>query len=253
MAKKIDPKAKAKKQKIYAAIGGVLLLGLLAIQVPRTMKMLHPPNPDGPAATSPAPTTTASAPIAAPSLSGGNATAVSSSGAGGGLADPDAVPLPQSGQLLAFGLFRTKDPFAQQLDQKCVASSGPTGSETAAACPTTTPTPTATAGATPAKTPPAEPSHGVPTGTPPPAAALLTTAVILVNGESQSVPVGSQFPTVDPVFTLVSVTATTAKVGIAGGSFESGSHTVTLKKNKPLTLMNTADGLRYVLRLVSIS
>jgi hypothetical protein len=253
MAKKIDPKAKAKKQKIYAAIGGVLLLGLLAVQVPRTMKMLHPPNPDGAAATSPAPSTTASGPIAAPSLSGGNATAVSSSGAEGGLADPDAVPLPQSGQLLAFGLFRTKDPFAQQLDQKCVASSGTTGSETAAACPTTTPTPTATAGATPAKTPPAEPSHGVPTGTPPPAAALLTTAVILVNGESQSVPVASQFPTVDPVFTLVSVTATTAKVGIAGGSFESGSQTVTLKKNKPLTLMNTADGLRYVLRLVSIS
>jgi hypothetical protein len=259
MAKKIDPKAKAKKQKIYAAIGGVLLLGLLAVQVPRTMKMRHPPNPDDPAASSPAPTTTTSGPIAAPSLSGGNATAVSSSGAGGGLADPDTVPIPQSGQLLAFGLFRTKDPFAQQLDQNCVASSNPTGGQTGAACPTTTPTatagttPTATAGTTPAKTPPAEPSHGVPTGTPPPAAALLTNAVILVNGESQTVPVGSEFPTVDPVFTLVSVTATTAKVGIAGGSFESGSQTVTLKKNKPLTLMNTADGLRYVLRLVSIS
>ena len=42
MAKKIDPKAKAKRQKIFAAIGGVILLGLLAFQVPRTMKMLHP-------------------------------------------------------------------------------------------------------------------------------------------------------------------------------------------------------------------
>jgi len=29
MAKKIDPKAKAKKQKIYAAVGGVLLLVIL--------------------------------------------------------------------------------------------------------------------------------------------------------------------------------------------------------------------------------
>jgi hypothetical protein len=249
MAKKIDPKAKAKKQKIYAAVGGVLLLGLLAFQVPRTMKMLHPPNPDGAAATAPAPTTTTSGPIAAPSLGGGNPTAVSSSGAAGGLADPDAVPPPQSGQLLAFGLFRTKDPFAQQLSDKCAASSGPTGGETAAACPTTKPN----AAAAPAKTPPAEPSRGVPTGNPHPAPALLTTAVILVNGESQSVSVGSQFPTVDPVFTLVSITATTAKVGIAGGSFESGSQTVRLKKNKPLTLMNTADGLRYVLRLVSIS
>ena len=42
------------------------------------------------------------------------------------------------------------------------------------------------------------------------------------------------------------------KIGIAGGSFESGGATVTLQKNKPLTLMNTADGTRYVLRLISI-
>ena len=115
MAKKIDPKAKAKKQKIYAAVGGVLLLGLLAFQVPRTMKMLHPPNADSVASTAPASTTPTSGPIAAPSLGGGNATAVSAPSGAGELVDPDAVPLPQSGQLLAFGLFRTKDPFAQQL------------------------------------------------------------------------------------------------------------------------------------------
>ena len=244
MAKKIDPKAKAKKQKIYAAIGGVLLLGLLAFQVPRTMKMLHPPSANDAAATAPTATTSASGPIAAPSLSGGNATAVSSSGAGG-LADPDALPLPQSGQLLAFGLFRTKDPFAQQLRLDCVASTD----TTTGACPSASPT----TGTAPATTTPAASSNGIPTGSAPPANAARTTAVILVNGQSQSVQVGGQFPTADPAFTLVSLTATTAKIGIAGGSFESGSQTVTLKKNKPVTLMNTADGTRYVLRLVSIS
>ena len=36
-------------------------------------------------------------------------------------------------------------------------------------------------------------------------------------------------------------------------AFENGSPTVTLTKNKALTLMNTADGTRYVLRLVSVS
>jgi hypothetical protein len=77
--------------------------------------------------------------------------------------------------------------------------------------------------------------------------------VILVNGQSQSVQAGGQFPAADPVFTLVSLTATTAKIGIAGGSLQGGSQTVTLKKNKPVTLMNTADGTRYVLRLVSTS
>jgi hypothetical protein len=243
MAKKIDLKAKAKKQKIYAAVGGVLLLGLLAFQVPRTMKMLHPPNANGSSAAAPAPTTTTSGPIAAPSLGGGNATAVSSAGADGGLGDPDALPLPQSGQLLAFGLFRTKDPFAQQLKLKCAASSG-------GGCGTTT-TPTGTS-PTPA-TSPSGVSTGAPSGPAAPAHAAATTAVILVNGNSQSVQAGGQFPTADPVFTLVSLTATTAKIGIAGGSLESGSQTVTLKKNKPVTLMNTADGTRYVLRLVSVS
>lgn len=245
MAKRIDPKAKAKKQKIYAAIGGVLLLGVLAFQVPRTMKMLHPPHANDAVATTPAATTPTSGPIAAPSLSGGNAIAASATGAGGGLADSDVVPLPQSGQLLTFGRFRTKDPFVQQLKLTCVASTTnetpcPSGSSTTGTKPATT--------TTPANSP-----TGVPAGSAPPAATALTTAVIVVNGDSQSVQVGSQFPTSDPAFTLISLTATTAKVGIAGGSFESGSQTVTLKKNKPLTLMNTADGARYVLRLVSTS
>ena len=35
---KFDPKAKAKKQKIIAAVLGVLLLGVLAYEVPSLMK-----------------------------------------------------------------------------------------------------------------------------------------------------------------------------------------------------------------------
>ena len=41
-AKKVDPvKAKAKRQKIIAIVGAVILLGLLAFQVPRVMKQLR--------------------------------------------------------------------------------------------------------------------------------------------------------------------------------------------------------------------
>jgi hypothetical protein len=76
MAKKIDPKAKAKRQKIYAGVGGVILLAVLAFQVPRTLKMMHPADESSstpaPAATTPG---TTPAPISAPSLSGGNASA----------------------------------------------------------------------------------------------------------------------------------------------------------------------------------
>ena len=55
------------------------------------------------------------------------------------------------------------------------------------------------------------------------------------------------------IFKLVSLTKNGAKIAIAGGSLDNGAPTVTLTKGKPVTLMNTADGTRYVLRLVSVS
>jgi len=247
MAKKIDPKAKAKRQKIYAAIGGVLLLGLLAFQVPRTLKMLHPPTDSSSSSSTPAATSTAATtPIAAPSLSGGNVTASATSSSGGdGLSDPDAVPAPASGQLLSFGLFRTKDPFRQQLES--TGTTGPAG-VTAGKKPTVPKGPTGTNGPTGPKT-----GGGSTSPTPPPVRVVPTTAVISVNGSPETVEVGGNFPSSDPVFTLVSLTAKTAKVAIAGGSLENGAAAVTVQKNKPVTLLNTADGTRYVLRLLSIS
>jgi hypothetical protein len=80
-----------------------------------------------------------------------------------------------------------------------------------------------------------------------------TAAVISLNGSRQTVQVGSDFPSEDPVFRLVALTVKAARIGIAGGSLENGAATVTLQKNKPVTLQNTADGTRYVLRLLSIS
>src|SRR5947199_7736419 len=127
MAKKIAPKAKAKRQKIYAGVGGVILLAVLAFQVPRTLKMMHPADASS---SSPPPAATSSgstaAPISAPSLGGGNASASTAAAApgGDGISDPDAVPAPESGQLLAFGLFRSKDPFAQQLRVGATGASG---------------------------------------------------------------------------------------------------------------------------------
>ena len=258
MAKKIDPKAKAKRQKIFAAIGGVILLGLLAFQVPRTMKMLHPAeessSSSAPAATTA--TTTPTSPIAAPSLAGGNATAAAAPG-GDGLVDADAPPAPQSGQLLAFGLFRTKDPFKQQLEVADGTGSGGT-----------TPS-TGTSGSTGAK-PSAAPTDGgavassssggnAKGGTAPtmrvtsPAPGAVTTAEIAVNGVAQTVQVGGVFPSSDPFFKLVKLTRKGAQISIAGGSLANGAPTVMLTKTKPLTLQNTSDGTRYVLRLLSVS
>src|SRR2546430_7639705 len=132
MAKKIDPKAKAKRQKIYAGIGGVILLAVLAFQVPRTLKLLHQSNADAASATSSSSSTTTpttTGPIVPPSLGGGNATPNASAVSADGVSDPGVLQTPQSGQLLAFSRFQTKDPFAQQLN---VGATGAAGAASAA-------------------------------------------------------------------------------------------------------------------------
>jgi hypothetical protein len=77
-----------------------------------------------------------------------------------------------------------------------------------------------------------------------------------VNGTLYTVTVGSDFPeasatdpSIVPLFHLISVTAHTAKISIVGGSYSSGAPAVTLRENKAVTLMNTADGTRYKLTL----
>ncbi|TMM32530.1 MAG: hypothetical protein E6F93_07720, partial [Actinobacteria bacterium] len=87
--KKFDPKAKAKRQKIFLAVGSVFLLGLLAFQVPRTMKMMNPPAESSSSTTPPATTTIAagSTPLAPPSLDG-------SSTAGTGASSPASAVAP---------------------------------------------------------------------------------------------------------------------------------------------------------------
>jgi hypothetical protein len=80
-----------------------------------------------------------------------------------------------------------------------------------------------------------------------------TAAVISVNGApAQLIQANQDFPLppYDPIFRLVSLRPGVVKIAIAGGSYTSGAPTVTLKKGKPLTLENTADGTRYVLKLL---
>ena len=60
---------------------------------------------------------------------------------------------------------------------------------------------------------------------------------------------GANFPAATPMFQLVSLTDTTAKVAVAGGSYATGASTLTLKVNVPVTLVNTADGTRYTIEL----
>ena len=94
-------KAKQKKQKIVAAVLGVVFVGLLAFQAPRVWKQLHPPAPAQSASSSSSSTTTTTAgtpSLAAPTLSSGSQapTAIPASSTG------TAAPVVADGQLSSF-------------------------------------------------------------------------------------------------------------------------------------------------------
>ncbi|MDX6449928.1 MAG: hypothetical protein QOK32_1307 [Gaiellaceae bacterium] len=238
-----DQKAKVKKQKIILAVGGVLLLGLLAFQVPKMLAMMSqkpPPLPPGAVVQPPNGFPAGTAPLAAPSLGGSNGTAgAATSHTSTGIVDASAVSsAPASGQLVAFGRFSSKDPFAPQVDTS--PGGGPPSSGSSGG--TSTPKPV----------PPVGPLGPTPGGAVPSNLPLPTTALISVNGTPEVVGIGVDFPVAAPVFHLVSLTRTSAKIAIAGGSYADGSATITLKKGKALTLENTSDGSRYVLKLIAL-
>jgi hypothetical protein len=229
-------KAKAEKQKKMVIVLGVVLAGALAYGV-HTMMALNSgggAKPEAaPAVTTAATSTPAASPTppAAPTLSGVPSTGTSTPASSGSISGQlvSAVQAPANvGQLQSFSLFESKDPFN---------AGGPSVPKVTA--PNGGGTSPKGAGGTskPPKAPPAPP-------TPPP-----TSAVISVNGSSEMVATGANFPAATPMFQLMSLTATTAKVAVAGGSYASGASTLTLKVNVPVTLVNTADGTRYTLEL----
>jgi hypothetical protein len=220
MAKRPDPKAKAKRNKVIAGVAGLVLLGVLAFAIPMTMKQLK--SQQVPAAAAAATPSTTTAPTATASLA-------SSGGA-------STVAL---GQLASFSRFDSKDPFAQQVDPHGVAVL--VGGKTPRHGGRSTGSGPPSAGSSPSPPPPK-------VAPPPP-----NSAVIAVNGgPPQKISVGQDFPLApfDPLFHLASVGRGVAKISIAGGSLSDGQATVTLRKGHPLTLQNDADGTQYMLRLL---
>ncbi|HEX4929142.1 MAG TPA: hypothetical protein VFV62_00425 [Gaiellaceae bacterium] len=255
-ARKVDPlKAKAAKQKKIAIGGFVVLALVLAVQGPKTLKMLKGPQPEEPVLVTPAPVTTpgSTPPIALP---GADPTGAAATGATPPVAavelasvpDSDQAPVVDEGQLATFERFSSKDPFAQQ----AVPVAPPT--------PAPAKTPTAS---DPAKTPTSGSTGGGSTdggfttgGTNLPAApAVASTTSVAVNGVAEDVKLEVAFPTSEPTFILVSVAddGKSVEIGINGGQYASGGDTLKLLLGKKLTLQNTADGSRFELELLSIA
>lgn len=228
--------AKDRRAKKMAIGGAVLLVAILAFELP------HYLGGSKSSATAAATTTSVTAGSTTPvatsipvaTASGTPAATAALVTGSTKLPNSDAAPTRTKSQLYSFDTFAGKDPFVQQVDtQAGSSSSSPTGGAptTSAPAPTTS---TTSVQQTSART---LTSVGV--------------ARIVVNGKSETVRVGKSFPSANPVFTLVSLVHGVAKIGIANGSYSSGAQTVRLSTGRSLTLVDTANGVRYTVRLLS--
>jgi hypothetical protein len=255
MAKKgeeiLRKRKEAKQKKLLFVLGPIFLL-LMVWQGPGYVKMLTGGSAEPTAVTS-TPTATGATPdpgtAAPPSTAVLDPSAVPAAPPAAGalaLADSDQPLAADTGQLISFGRFLSKDPFKQGVAPP-PTSDGPTpaGSGTGS---------TGSGGSSGGTVvpPPAGTGGGGDSG----GGGSFTTASsadIRVNGVTESVSRNTPFPTDDPLFQLVSLTNTTAKIGLVAGSFSNGKKTVTLRLGKVLTLVSEPDGLRYRLKLISVT
>lgn len=250
MAQKRDLAAeKARKQKIMLAVAGVVLVGLGAIQVPKLMKgSSEPAAAPAPAAAvtpTPTPTPTPTSPGAvAPTATKAKPVAFV---AGVGLPGTPVASAAKS-QLASFTLFQPNDPFVQQVSDEAAAAAADSSG-------TVKPAKDTGGNAAPAADVPTASSGGSTAtdgGGSSPAAdkPAITYATVDFDGKPEQLQVKEKFPKADPMFVLVSLKKKQAKIGVAGGTFDDGGGTVTLKLGKKVTLLNTATGVRYELKLV---
>jgi hypothetical protein len=228
--------AKDRRAKRLAIGGAVLLAAVLAFEMPKVLKG----HGGDSSATPPAATTTTttgygtstpgSTPVATASAAVLPATSTK-------LTSSDVAPRRSKSELYSFSRFAGKDPFVQQVSASDLSggTSGTSGANAASSGVIT-----------------AGPAPGVHTTA---ARMLARTGVVTlqVNGKAQAVRIGGSFPSSNPLFKLVSVSHGLVRIGIASGSYQSGAQTVSLVSGRTLTLVDTADGVRYRIRLLSAS
>jgi len=234
MARATNAKAKEKKQKIILGVAGVLLLGLVAIQGPKFMKLVKGSSPAATATTTASSTTSST-------------TAVVSTSAHSSLAA-------SSDKLSSLRLFRAKDPFAPLVSDTAAAAPAPARTPAPAPAPTPAPAPAPTPA--PVVTLSPATASGPLFGTVAPVSKgskskSLPTARIVLNGKPAQIALGKTFPASKPVFRLAGVLPGSISIALADGSLADGSSALKLRNGQSTTLMNTADRHRYTIKLVA--
>jgi hypothetical protein len=234
--------AKDKRMKKVAIGGIVVLAAVLAFEVPKVMHLGGKASSSPPPATTTTPGTGVSTPPQTTAPGTAAAATLTPSGTPTALPNSDAAPNRSKSQLFSFSHFAGKDPFVAQV--ATATQSGPDSTDSA-----TTGSSSSSSGASGGTS---SKNRNVPIDTTA-ARSLATTgtARISVNGRIQTVRVGKIFPSANPLFRLVSISRGVVRIAIAHGSYSSGAQTVTLTAGKSLTLVDTADGTRYKLRLLA--
>ncbi len=247
MARKADiAAAKARKQKMTLIILGVAFVGIAAFQGPKLMNQLkgHKSTTATPATTTTTGATTETSTTTANPFAGTTSPAVAtatgpSAKVAGILLRSAGMPAAQRGQLWSLSQFKPKDPFVQQV--KGPASATGTSTSAGAGSPSPTPAPTGTTGT-------GTGTGGVVTTPTTASPAVLAYATLLVNGKIQQLQLKQLFPKGLPTFVLLGVGKNFVKIGVAGGKFVGGG-AVKLEIGKPVTVMNTTTGQRFVMKL----
>jgi hypothetical protein len=225
MAATTSAQAKSRKQ-LFIVIGlAVALLAIAAIQAPRFLGGGSEAAPGS---------TTGALPTSSPSTGVGSTPGTVSFSKGTVLAGvtivPGVPPKPAEGQLASFSLFVHHDPFVQ-LVKETDGSGGSQDGEPAGVKVSNGGSSSSSSGSSVASS------------------SQLTSATIWVNGSDEAVDVKKRFPQADPTFVLLGLKPKVAQIGVVGGAFTGGG-TIALKMGQPLTLVNTATGARYTLKLL---
>jgi hypothetical protein len=210
-------KAKEAKQKKLLFVLVPVFLGLAVWQGPKMYSALFGGAKPPEAVPAPATTPTPAAP--APT---GAAPAATPPGV---LADTDVPPEANPTKLISFSRFTGRDPFLSPYPDSGAAPSP----------------------STPAPTTPAPGGSGAGGS-----GEEELTALLEVNGVSQTVSVGEEFPASDPTFTLVALSLEGATIGVVQGMFEGGEETIEIEVGEEVTLVAAPESTEYVVKLVDV-
>jgi hypothetical protein len=217
--RKAMQKAKEAKQKKALFVLAPVLLALVAWQGPKTFNALTGSSSAAP----PAPTATAPVP-GVPLPPPGSAPVTTTPTPPAALVDTDVPAEAGDGQLSALGRFSGGDPFAG-----------------------------APAAGSPADSSSGDSSGDAGTSSDSGGDVAVSSAVIEVNGKSETVNKGSAFPASHSIFTLVSLTPKKATLGLVQGLFEDGSATVDVAVGEQVVLIAAPDTTKYTVELISVS